>query len=56
MILLCIVTSLSLVTETSSKELEMEVSLLIASVTERLSEISIVLGHEYFNHNASLTG
>ena len=56
MILLCVVTSLSLANEISSKELEMEVALLIASMTERLSEISIVLGHEYFNHSASLTG
>ena len=47
MILLCIEISLTLVTETFSIELEMEVTLLIPSVIELLSEISIVLGHPH---------
>ena len=63
MILFCNETSLSLLTEISSIELEIGLNfplcgdlILIPSMTELLSEISIVVGHECFNYYASLKG
>ena len=62
MILLCVETSLSHLIETYSIELAIELNfslnsaLLIFCVTELLSEISIVVEHEYLNYYASLKG